>query len=231
MRALQVIIVFVSDHCCDKVIETRKLEGRQRRLLATVLAINAATFIMMVSASWLSGSSSLLSGALDNLGDAVTYALSFAVVGASAAAKARVALFKGLLIMAAALAVAAQILWRISNPGVPVVETMSIAAVLNLAANGICLALLTPHRHADVNMSSVWECSRNDVFEGFAVIAAAGAVWVSGSGWPDILIASVLLVLFLRSATRVLGNATKELRDATAGLPHPGKPGKSRRVR
>ena len=85
-----------------------------------VLVINAATFFMMLAAALLSGSSSLLSGALDNFGDAVTYALSFAVVGATGMAKARVALFKGLLILSAAAAVAFQIGWRLLHPGIPI---------------------------------------------------------------------------------------------------------------
>jgi len=166
---------------------------------------------MMITAASLSGSSSLLSGALDNFGDALTYALSLAVVGASRSAKARVALFKGLLIFGAAVAVAVQIGWRISNVETPAFETMGIAALLNLGANLLCLRLLYPYRNGDVNMTSVWECSRNDVMEGFAVIAATLAVWVFGSGWPDILIAIALLVLFLRSASRVLRSAWREL--------------------
>lgn len=184
---------------------------RQRRVLVLVLVINAVTFLMMITAASLSGSSSLLSGALDNFGDALTYALSLAVVGASRSAKARVALFKGLLIFGAAVAVAVQIGWRISNVETPAFETMGIAALLNLGANLLCLRLLYPYRNGDVNMTSVWECSRNDVMEGFAVIAATLAVWVFGSGWPDILIAIALLVLFLRSASRVLRSAWREL--------------------
>ena len=164
----------------------------------------------------LSGSSALLSGALDNLGDALTYAMSLAVVGASAQAKARVAMLKGLLILGAALAVAAQIGWRLTDLDAPVASTMSIAAALNLAANGVCLWLLTPYRTGDVNMSSSWECSRNDVVEGFAVIAAAGAVWLFGSGWPDIVAAVILLAIFLRSAFRVLRSAWLELAPAPA---------------
>lgn len=188
------------------------LQGRQRLVLIIVLAINAATFLMMVFASAVSGSSSLLSGALDNFGDAVTYALSLLVIGSATAAKARVALFKGFLILGAALAVAVQIGWRIGNPGTPVFETMGIAALLNLAANLLCLWLLTPYRSGDVNMSSAWECSRNDVWEGCAVLAAALAVWAFGSGWPDLVIAVGLLILFLRSAVRVLVRAWQELK-------------------
>jgi len=203
----------MSDCCdCDN-LEARKLAAKERRVLIIVLAINVATFVMMIGGSWLSGSSSLLSGTLDNFGDAVTYALSLAVVGSSVTAKARVALFKGLLIGGVALAVAFRIVWSLANPGVPVVETMGAAAVLNLGANAVCLWLLTPYRHGDVNMASVWECSRNDIYEGCAVIAATAAVWLFGSGWPDLLIATVLLVLFTRSASRVVQNAWRQMHD------------------
>lgn len=202
--------------CCSKTIDVASLANPQRKVLAWVFGINVVTFVGMVTASVLSGSSALLSGTLDNLGDALTYALSMAVVGASTQAKARVAFLKGLLILAAALAVAAQIGWRLTDLETPVASTMSLAATLNLAANSVCLWLLTPHREGDVNMSSSWECSRNDVIEGFAVVAAAGAVWFFESAWPDLVVAVMLLVIFLRSAARVLRNAWLELGPATA---------------
>ena len=206
----------MSDSCCHSSIDAGALQARQRRVLTIVLVINTATFVMMIAAAVISGSTSLLSGALDNFGDALTYALSLAVVGASAAAKARVAMLKGLLIAGAAVAVAVQIVWRLRHPEVPIVETMGPAALLNFAANGICLWLLTPHRSSDVNMSSVWECSRNDVFEGVAVLAAALAVWLFDSGWPDLAIATALLMLFVHSSARVLRDAWRELRPVEA---------------
>ena len=206
----------MSDSCCQSTVDTAALQGRQRRVLVIVLFINVATFLMMITVSILSGSSSLLSGALDNFGDAVTYALSFAVVGSHSVAKARVALFKGVLILGAGIAVACQIAWHLAHPDTPVVETMGFAAVLNLVANLVCLRLLTPFRSGDVNMASAWECSRNDAMEGLAVIVAALAVWLFGSGWPDIAVATALLVLFLLSARRVLGAAWQELHTAGA---------------
>ena len=92
---------------------------------------------------------------------------------------------------------------------------MGIAAVLNLLANGICLYFLNDHRHDDVNMMSVWECSRNDVNEGVAVIATVGLVWFTQSAWPDLLVAIVLLVMFSRSAIRVLTSAFEQLNTAS----------------
>ena len=200
--------------CCGGNLEIEKLAVAQKRVLTQVMIINFVTFLGMVSAAWLSHSSALLSGTLDNLGDALTYALSMAVVSAGALAKAQVALFKGFLISFAALAVAVQVAWRLLHPETPVVMTMSIAAILNLAANSFCLWLLTAYKDDDVNMSSVYECSRNDVFEGVAVIVTAGAVWLFRSPWPDLLVAIGLLIMFSRSAARVLTSAFEELRDS-----------------
>ena len=193
----------MSEHCCGNPLDIQALQAELRRVLKIVFVINCVTFVMVVAAALYSGSSSLLSGGLDNLGDALTYALSLAVIGASLQAKSRVALFKAALIFGSAIAVAIRISWGITHPGVPIVEAMSGAALLNLGFNLVCLKLLTPYRHRDVNMASTWECSRNDVYEGFAVLAAAIGVWLFKAGWPDLIVASGLLLMFLRSAWRV----------------------------
>ena len=197
----------MSDSCCGGTVDLARMQARQRRVLMIVLAINVATFVMMLAAALYSASSSLLSGTLDNFGDALTYLLSLAVIGASTRAKARVALVKGFLILGAAVAVAMQIGWRLAHPGVPIFEAMGLAALLNLGFNAICLWLLTPYRRGDVNMASAWECSHNDVWEGGAVLLAAVGVWWFDAGWPDLLVAVALLVMFLRSAWRVLRTA------------------------
>lgn len=208
----------MSECCgCGKTLAVEAMQAHQRRVLWWVLAVNAATFAMMMAAAWYSGSASLLSGSLDNLGDALTYALSLAVVGAGIAAKARVALFKAALILAAALAVAAGIGWKLLHPHLPLFESMGVAALLNLGANLACLRLLWPYRKGDINLASAWACSLNDVYEGLAVIAASVAVWAFGAGWPDLLIAAALLALFLRSAWRVARAAWAELPHAAAG--------------
>lgn len=129
-------------------------------------------------------------------------------------AKARVALFKGLLILLAACAVAAQIVYKLFIPGVPVFEVMGAFRLLGLSANAVCLFLLWRHRYEDVNMSSVWECSRNDIASNLSVFVAAGAVWLTGSGWPDMLVAFGLVVLLLRSAARVIASAREGLHAA-----------------
>ena len=201
--------------CCDQECSLEPLHERQRGTLQIVLAINALMFFVMVAAATYASSSSLLADSLDNLGDALTYALSLYAVSRGAAVKAKVALFKGTLIFVAALTVIAQVAYRLFVPGVPVFEVMGIFSLVGLAANSICLFLLWRHRHEDVNMSSVWECSRNDIASNISVFVAAGAVWFTGSGWPDIVVALGLSSLLMRSAIRVITSAMAELRAAT----------------
>ena len=62
---------------CGNVVDVAAMQSKQRRVLRIVLAINLATFALMAGAAWHSHSSSLLSGSLDNLGDALTYAQRF----------------------------------------------------------------------------------------------------------------------------------------------------------
>ncbi len=200
---------------CDDACCLDDLRERQRGTLQAVLAINALMFLVILIAALVSRSTALLADDLDNLGDALTYGLSLYVVSRGAAAKARVALFKGGLILLAAAVVAGQILYKALVPSTPIFEIMGTFSLLGLGANSLCLFLLWRHRGEDVNMSSVWECSRNDIVSNLSVFAASGAVWLTGAGWPDIVVALVLVWFLLRSAVRVVSAAMAELRATT----------------
>jgi Co/Zn/Cd efflux system component len=201
--------------CCDNDCSIDGLRERQRGTLFSVLAINALMFAVMVAAALYADSTALLADSLDNLGDALTYGLSLYAVSRGAAVKAKVALFKGGLILLAGCLLSAQIVYKLFVPSVPLFEIMGAFSLLGLAANSLCLFLLWRHRHEDVNMSSVWECSRNDIAVNISVFIAAGAVWLTGSGWPDILVALGLVWLLIRSALRVISSARAALRAAS----------------
>ena len=201
--------------CCDNDCSTDALRVRQRGTLQVVLGINAVMFLVIVWAALYGDSTALLADSLDNLGDALTYGLSLYAVSRGAVAKAKVALFKGGLIVLAALAVVAQVAYKLVVPSTPLFAVMGAFSLLGLAANSVCLFLLWRHRHEDVNMSSVWECSRNDIASNLSVFLAAGAVWLTASGWPDILVAVGLVWLLMRSAIRVIKSALVVLRGAT----------------
>lgn len=201
--------------CCDNDCAAEALRESQRGTLVTVLAINAVMFLVIVIAAQFAKSTALFADSLDNLGDALTYGLSLLVVASGTAAKAKVALFKGALILTAACIVSGQIAYKLMYPTTPIFELMGTFSLIALAANSLCLLLLWRHRNEDINMSSVWECSRNDIACNLSVFVAAGAVWLVDSGWPDVVVACALVTLLLRSSIRVISSARSELQIAT----------------
>ncbi len=188
------------------------LRESQGATLRVVLAINAVLFVVELAAGALAGSTALLSDSLDNLGDALTYGLSIYAISRGPRTKAKVALLKGFLILAAALFVLAQVGYRALYGATPLYEAMGVVGLLALAGNATCLALLWKHRSADVNMSSVWECSRNDIAGNVAVFIAAGAVWLTGTRWPDLVVGLLLSAWLLASSARVLRSGAAELK-------------------
>lgn len=120
--------------CCDNNCSIDALHQRQRGTLHIVLAINAVMFVVILGAALYGNSTALLADSLDNFGDALTYGLSLYAVSWGAGAKARVALFKGVLIFLATAAVAGHVIYKLLVPGVPIFEIMGVFSLLGLAA-------------------------------------------------------------------------------------------------
>jgi len=206
----------MADCCNDKACEIEALRDRQSSILKIVLGINAVMFAVELTAGLLASSVSLIADSLDMLGDALVYGFSLYVVARGAKMKAISALFKGSIMAAFGLFVLGQAIYKIIVPQVPVFEAIGAIGLLALAANSICFVLLWRHRADDINMSSVWLCSRNDIAANVSVLFAAAGVWLTDSGWPDILVGLALAALFLRSALFVLRGAGTELRAINA---------------
>lgn len=202
----------MADCCNDKACEIDAMRGRQSSTLKIVLGINAAMFVIELTAGLLGHSVSLVADSLDMLGDALVYGFSLYVVARGATMKARAALLKGIVMAGFGLFVLGQAIYRIVYPQLPVFETIGLIGLMALAANGACFYLLWRHRADDINMSSVWLCSRNDIIANISVLFAAAGVWLTHSGWPDILVGLALAVLFLRSSMHVLSESIKALR-------------------
>ena len=205
----------MADCCNDKTCELEALRGRQSSTLKIVLAINAAMFVVELTAGLIGHSVSLVADSLDMMGDALVYGFSLYVVARDARMKAKAALFKGLIMLGFGLFVLGQTVYRIAVPQLPMFEAIGAIGLLALAANGMCFYLLWRHREDDINMSSVWLCSRNDIIANVSVLFAAAGVWLTQSGWPDIAVGLALAALFLRSALHVLRESLKELRVAS----------------
>ena len=186
------------------------------RVLWIVLAINALMFVVEGGTGLLAHSTSLLADALDMLGDALVYGFSIFALARSARWQAAAALAKGGFMLAFGLGVLGEGLYKILHPQMPGFEVMGIIGGLALTANLICFALLYRHRSDNLNMSSTWLCSRNDLIANVGVLMAAAATYFLASRWPDIIVGCIIAALFLISAFRVLGQSIRALRTPIA---------------
>ena len=210
----------MSDCCSNSACEIDKLRARQSSTLRLVLAINAVMFGIEFAAGLIAGSTALLADSLDMLGDALVYGFSLYVVARDDAWKAGSALLKCAIMVAFGCFVLGEAIYHAMHPEVPRFGIMSLIGIAALAANTICLGLLWQHRAEDVNMRSVWLCSRNDIIANASVLAAAGTVWLVNAQWPDLVVGMAIAALFLRSALHVFRDARTTLaahRTAQAG--------------
>jgi len=206
--------------CCeDKSCEVTAFRESHGRVLWIVLAINALMFVVEAVAGMLAHSTSLLADALDMLGDALVYGFSLFVLARSVRWQAGAALAKGAFMLVFGLGVLAEAGYKAFHPIMPSIETMGIVGAIALAANVACFALLYRHRSDNLNMSSTWLCSRNDLIANVGVLVAAGAAYLFASRWPDIIVGCIIATLFLRSAVGVLRDASRALSPAAAYRP------------
>ena len=198
---------------CDQ--QARALENaagaRRRRVLWTVLLINAVLFAGECAAALWAESSALLADSADNLGDMLTYAISLAVVGGALHRRARAAQVKGVIQVLFGIAILLEILRKLAVGFDPLPGIIVVAAAVALVGNLACLLLLTAERNHDINMKSVWLCSRNDVIGNLAVIATALLVATSGAIWLDLVVGAAMAALFLQTGFGVLTEARREL--------------------
>lgn len=205
----------MADHCCqNKAHELEKLRKQQSQVLWMVLGINVVMFIVEFGAGIKATSLSLTGDSLDMLGDALVYGSSLYVVSRGTKAQAMTALFKGSIMVFSAVAVFARALYQLWAGITPNVQVMGAIGFIALLANLLCLLLLTRHRDDNINMSSVWLCSRNDIIANTSVLVAAGLVLLTGSLLPDLAVGLLLAYVFAKSSGKVLSQALRELQQA-----------------
>ena len=181
-----------------------------KRRLWAVIAINAGMFAVEMTAGQLAQSQALQADALDFFGDALTYGISLAVIGASLRVRSMAALAKGISLLLMGLWVFGSTAYRVFSVGVPTAEVMGLVGFLALIANLASVALLMRYKDGDANVRSVWLCSRNDAIGNVAVMVAALGVWGTATGWPDLIVAGIMAGLFLSSAIQIIRQAMTE---------------------
>ena len=197
----------MSSGCCDDETANNLAAGERRKTLYAVLWINALMFAGELTAGVLVDSKALIADSADNLGDTLVYGISLFVVARSQRWRAGAAFAKGLIQLAFGIGIVASIVASLLGKPQPIGPAMMAVAGAALIGNLICFILLMKHRGEDVNMRSVWLCSRNDVLGNLGVIVAGGLVIALDSFWPDIVVACAVAAVFLYTAYQVLRDA------------------------
>lgn len=177
---------------------------QQRRVLCWLLAINALMFIVELATGLLAQSTGLIADSLDMFADAAVYGVALFAVGRAASSQLGAARLAGGVQLLLALTALAEVARRFVYGSDPVSALMMGMGVLALLANVTCLYLIYGQREAGVHMRASWIFSANDVLANLGVIAAGALVAVTGSAWPDLLIGSVVGLLVLNGARRIL---------------------------
>ena len=205
--------------CCGHDAKFDGVSADYKRRLWIVIALNAVMFAVEMTAGHMAKSQALQADALDFLGDALTYGISLAVIGASVRVRTTAALAKGISLLLMGLWVFGSTVYRVFYVGVPAAEIMGVIGFLALLTNLASVLLLVRYKDGDANVRSVWLCSRNDAIGNVAVMIAALGVWGTATGWPDLIVATIMAGLFLSSAFQIVRQALSERREI-AGRQH-----------
>lgn len=195
---------------CDCSIEVES--EQQRRVLITLLVINAAMFVVEVVAGILAESTGLIADSLDMLADAVVYGIGLYAVGRAASAKIRAAYVSGYFQMALALIVALDVSRRAFFGSEPEPAYMVLIGLIALSANVVCLNLIAKHRDGGVHMRASWIFSKNDVIANVGVVVSGGIVFATESRWPDLIVGLAIAYIVFRGALAIIEDARNERR-------------------
>jgi len=175
-----------------------------RRLLITVLLINALFFVVEIIAGFAARSMGLVADSLDMLADTLVYGLALYAVGRTVIAQKRVARISGYFQLALAVGGLIEVVRRfIEGEQEPSFGLMMGISFLALLGNSASLYLLNQSRSQQAHMQASQIFTSNDVIANIGVIVAGGLVYLTGSALPDLLIGLVVFALVARGAFRI----------------------------
>ena len=180
--------------------------SNQRKLLWAVLGINFAFFLIEMTTGLFSKSMGLVADSLDMLADSFVYGISLFAVGGSVTRKKRIAKIAGYFQITLAIIGFLEVLRRFFGAEkLPDFTTMVVVSIFALIANGICLYLLQKSKNKhDAHIKASMIFTSNDVIINLGVIVAALLVNWLNSSKPDLIIGTIVFVLVVQGAIRIL---------------------------
>ncbi|WP_408042957.1 cation transporter [Tenacibaculum litopenaei] len=178
----------------------------QRGLLWTVLIINALFFLVEFCYGILANSMGLVADSFDMLADSFVYGLSLLAVSKSELRQKVVAKLAGYFQVAIAVLGFAEVLRRFFFlSSIPEFKTMIVISIIALLANVSCLLLLQRSKGKEqAHMRASMIFTSNDILINTGVIFSGILVYFTNSKLPDLLIGTLVFILVLIGARRIL---------------------------
>jgi Co/Zn/Cd efflux system component len=196
----------------ERVTATELVEpGRLRRVVLVVAGLNLAYAVVEASVALAIGSVSLLADSVDFVEDTAVNLLIALALGWPLARRAMVGHVLAGIILVPAVVAAWQAGVKAFDPVAPDVTLLFVTALGAAAVNTVCALLLVRVRHHGGSLSgAAFLSARNDVAVNVAIMAMALVTAWTGSGWPDIVLGCIIVLVSSRAAWEVWGLAGEE---------------------
>jgi copper chaperone CopZ len=194
----------VEDGSLPSIAEPADDARAEARTLKLLLAINAAMFVFELVLGLLAQSTGLIADSLDMFADAAVYGLALFAVGRAASLKVRAAHLAGWLQVLLALGALIELIRRAVFGSDPESALMMGVGLVALVANVTCLLLISKKKEGGAHMKASYIFSANDVIANAGVILAGVLVAWTGSHLPDLAIGTLIALVVLNGARRIL---------------------------
>ena len=180
------------------------IHNAPRNAMVLALIINLIMIGADLTYGLLMNSASLLGDAANNSGDAFIFLVSVIVLSSSTVIKNRVALLKGIIMLAFSV-------WAFYHVYLGLIGLswlsggiVTAVGLLSLIGNSTVAVMMHKYQDKDLNFKSAFICCRNDAIASLGVVLAGILVWVSNSHWPDVIIGAIIAGIACWGGTTVI---------------------------
>lgn len=187
------------------------LRRRLRTAVLVVALLNLAYFFVEIGVAVGIGSVSLFADSVDFLEDTAVNLLIFVALGFTLRWRSVMGKVMALIICVPAVAAAVSLILKAGNPEPPDPLSLTVTAGGAVLVNLACALILARFReHGGSMTTAAFLAARNDVLVNVAIIVMGLITAATLSGWPDIVLGAIIIVLNVSAAKEVWEAAENE---------------------
>ena len=177
------------------------LRRRLRTAVLVVALLNLAYFFVEIGVAVGIGSVSLFADSVDFLEDTAVNLLIFVALGFTLRWRSVMGKVMAVIICVPAVAAAVSLILKAGNPEPPDPLSLTVTAGGAVLVNLACALILARFReHGGSMTTAAFLAARNDVLVNVAIIVMGLITAATLSGWPDIVLGAIIIVLNVSAA-------------------------------